>query len=209
MLLNQDDNATGTDTRLKPYGNQFSTGSDVQGERSFSYNSAAQTLGSPDSGVSMQRRIPSNRTGAGQDSQPKSTPARRDALRRGIQQAVREAEAMVSAARDGESTRLSNSAFSLRDTLQDLWDLRDERDDDWGDLLNTLQIAFGVDDYDALSVAQCVAVKQIISEILVMRTVDVSDIEASVQLLRKSGLDPFGWSSTTSDVDAEIDETQP
>jgi hypothetical protein len=208
MSFDQDDNSTGARTQLKHYGSQFSVNSDIQEDRSFSYNSGAQTSGSVDSGVTMQRQNPSQRSGGGQRSQSKSTPARRDAVRRGIQKAIRESEAMLASLDVGESTLASNVAFRLRDTLQDLWELRSEREDDWGDLLNVLQVAFGIEDYDSLTRAQGTALKRVISEYLSMHTVDVCDIEASVQLLRKCGLDPFGWSGAKAVVDMSPDETK-
>ena len=105
----------------------------------------------------IPKRIPQAHAGGSPQGRPASNPARRDAIRRGVQKALREAEAMLAAVGEGELTRLSNKAFELRDTLQDLWAMRDEREDDWGDLLNLLQIALEMDEYESLTAIQCKA----------------------------------------------------
>jgi hypothetical protein len=138
-----------------------------------------------------------------------NNPARRDAVRRGVQKAMREAEAMLAAAGEGELTRLSNKAFELRDTLQDLWALRDEREDDWGDLLNLLQIALERDEYAGLTAIQCKAVKDVIADHLSVHTADIDDIDSSARLLQRAGLDPFGASSpaaAASETGDSLDE---
>ena len=118
----------------------------------------------------------------------------------------------MAAASEGELTRLSNKAFELRDTLQDLWDLRDDREDDWGDLLNLLQIALEMDEYESLTAIQCKAVRDVIADHLSVHTADIDDIENTVRLLRRSGLDPFGSSSPVAalpeagDLPDEVEE---
>ncbi len=170
------------------------------------YIASNQSSGSDVPGVTVRPRAPQRKRRKPQQKQAKSTPARRDALRRGLQQANREGEAMLSAAESGEITRCSNMAFRLRDTLQTLWDLREEREEDWGDLLNTIQIAFGIDDYDVLTTIQCRAVRDVIADHLTQQSVDLSDIESSVRKLRQSGLDPFR--SGTADASEGDDCTE-
>ena len=119
---------------------------------------------------------------------------------------------MLAAAGEGELTRLSNTAFELRDTLQDLWAMRDEREDDWGDLLNHLQIALEMDEYEGLTAIQCKAVREVIADHLSVHTVDIGDIDDSLRLLRRAGLDPFGSTSPAAaapenpDPSDEVDE---
>jgi hypothetical protein len=122
-------------------------------------------------------------------------PQRRDAVRRGVQKALREAEAMMAAVDAGELARLNNKAFELRDTLQDLWALRDEREDDWGDILNHLQIVLEMDEYEGLTAIQCTAVRDIIADHLSVNTAGIDDVENTVRRLLRSGFDPFGSSS--------------
>jgi hypothetical protein len=124
---------------------------------------------------------------------------RHDAVRRGVQKALREAVAMMAAVDEGELARLNNKAFELRDTLQDLWALRDEREDDWGDILNHLQIVLEMDEYEGLTAIQCKAVRDIIADHLSVNTAGIDDVENTVRLLRRSGLDPFGSSSPVAE----------
>ena len=156
------DGGTGTSggVKLLPYGEPLSNNTAARTDRQTPY--LPNSLGSASAGgtASIPKRVPQAHAGGNSQGRPASNPARRDAVRRGVQKALREAEAMLAAVGEGELTRLSNKAFELRDTLQDLWAMRDEREDDWGDLLNLLQIALEMDEYEGLTVIQCKAAEE-------------------------------------------------
>jgi hypothetical protein len=195
--------------KLLPYGEHVSNTSGARDDRLTPYRPTFQGSGSAEVTAPVRQRAAPTRGGASPPGRPASNPARRDAVRRGVQKALREAEAMLAAAGEGELTRLSNKAFELRDTLQDLWALRDEREDDWGDLLNLLQIALEKDEYEGLTAIQCKAVKDVIADHLSVHTADIDDIDSSARLLRRAGLDPFGSSSpaaAASETDDSLDE---
>jgi hypothetical protein len=191
------DSGTGASGGIKllSYGEHVSNNSAARDDRLTTYRSTSQESGSAEVTALIQKRIPQTRAGASPPGKPAADPARRDAVRRGVQKARREADAMLAAAGEGELTRLSNKAFELRDTLQDLWAMRDDREDDWGDLLNLLQIALEMDEYEKLTPIQCKAVRDVIADHLSVHVVDIDDIEETVKLLRRSGLDPFGSAS--------------
>jgi len=48
---------------------------------------------------------------------------------------------MVAAAKAGDLIELSNAGFRVVASLEELWRLRNEREADWGDLLNILQVS--------------------------------------------------------------------
>lgn len=104
------------------------------------------------------------------------------------------------AAGSGDLIGLSNTGFALVHVLDELWALRNEREADWGDLLNLLQGALAKEEFERYTVRQCAAIKEIISKYLFANEVKLSDFESSVKLLREAGLDPWkGISGTLSE----------
>lgn len=71
--------------------------------------------------------------------------ARRYAIAQYLKEAVDEAKAMELAAESGDLMELSIAGNKLRSTLNDLWKARNDREDDWGDLVNILQIVYVLD----------------------------------------------------------------
>src|SRR3990172_2260704 len=59
---------------------------------------------------------------------PPTSPARRDAVRRELERAEREAALMVAAAKAGDLIELSNAGFRVVASLEELWRLRNERE---------------------------------------------------------------------------------
>jgi hypothetical protein len=146
---------------------------------------------------------PSALVGGVRDHSTKSAPARRDALRRGLAGAKEAAASMESHAQTGELIDLSLSGFRLRDSLEDLWELRSEREDDWGDLLNILQGALRLEEFEKFSSEQCCAVYTIVADHLGSGTVGIDDIEQSLKLLRGADLDP--WKGISGKLDSDED----
>jgi hypothetical protein len=162
-----------------------------------SYGTSDTGSGSPEErGRGPKRLMPAG-------SHPRSKPQdlqkqqRRDLLRRLIARASSETEGMTLAADQADVTRMSNLRYKLMDTLQELRELRSDREDDWGDILNTLQIAVEGGETGEYTVAQSEAIRQVIADHLALYEVDGEDVEQSVMLLVESGLDP--WKGTDSE----------
>lgn len=132
-----------------------------------------------------------------------SSKLRLDKQRRLIQRSIEEAESMRIVASIGDETLLSNYSFRLRDTLQELWELRNHREEDWGDILNTLQMVLERDRQAAYNIEQCEAIKEVISNHLSQLSVDGDDVEQSVVILARCGLQPFGGNDPNLQVDSE------
>ncbi|MCI0339149.1 MAG: hypothetical protein L0226_16375 [Acidobacteria bacterium] len=116
---------------------------------------------------------------------------RRYAIGQALATAEQEARDMEEFARAGEVMELSIAGFSLKRALQDLWDLRNDRENDWGDLLNLLQIVLAQVEFEQFTVDQCAAIRKIIVDHLGSGLIDIDDLESSVKLLRKVGFDPW------------------
>lgn len=116
---------------------------------------------------------------------------RRDAMRRLLVRAENLTDKMVANARMKELTRLSNHAYELAGALQELWELRAEREDDWGDILNALQIALDGSELGQYTVDQCRAIKAIIADHLIPHGADGTNLEQAVTRLVESGLSPW------------------
>jgi hypothetical protein len=149
---------------------------------------------------SPERPVDSSTSGTpiGSQGRPKrikrETQQRRDLLRRLVVRASSESEGMARAAELEDATRTNNLSCKLRDTLQELWSLRSERGDDWGDILNALQIALEGSSDRQYTIEQCRAISQVIVDHLTPHEADGEDIEQSVLTLLESGLDP--WKGT-------------
>ncbi len=78
---------------------------------------------------------------------------------------------------------------SLLNILQDLWLLREGREDDWTEILNLLQITLTHQEFEILSLNQRIALDRIFHECLLVRNVGRSDVERTLQVLSDSGFD--------------------
>jgi hypothetical protein len=93
---------------------------------------------------------------------------------------------------------LSNSGFALVEILSDLWDLRGDREEEFGDLINLLQGVLNTCEFEQLSVEQCEVIRRIVEEHVASGSVDDTDLEECVVLLGRAGLDPFKPISETN-----------
>jgi hypothetical protein len=123
--------------------------------------------------------------------------ALRDAIRRGLALAKDTADSMEVYSRTGQLMDLSVAGFKLLSILQDLWELREGREDDWVDLLNILQGALANEPFEKFTPDRCDAIRTIVSDHLATGVVDIDDIERTIQLLRNAGLDP--WKAISGD----------
>jgi hypothetical protein len=75
----------------------------------------------------------------------------------------------------------------LKSTLDALWELRGEKGNDWGDLVNMLQLTVWA--AGNLSEEQCQAVRRVIKTL--NTDVDLDDIVEAERRLSAAGLDPW------------------
>src|SRR6266498_122695 len=190
---------TSTGTIAKGYGQRYSKLADgLQEDRLAGFDLIGDKSGALDS-----RRYPI-RPRQLRITPTRFNPARRDIIRRNLATAERLAREMESSARVSDLMELSNAGFALTAALDELWDLRDEREDDWGDLLNILQGALAKEEFGKFSIQRCAAIRMIIADHLDAGCVDMDDIERSLRLLREAGLDPWKGISGMMASDATL-----
>lgn len=131
--------------------------------------------------------------------------ARRYAIAEYLKEAVQEARTMESAAEAGDLMGLSIAGNELKSTLNDLWNVRGDREDDWGDLVNILQIVIAQKEFERFLPKQCKALQNIIEQHLGGGKTDTDDLKNSIRLLRRAGFDPWSAIERTSDEGDETD----
>ena len=144
---------------------------------------------SGDTSPSTSSFRPGTRKNAGPDKES-SDLAKRDAVRRAVARAGEEAGRMVEAAKEANLMELSNAGFRLASAMDEIWALRGDREESWGDLLNLLQGAIKRLDFESFTVPQCAAIREVISH-LGLWTVEDDDIRSSIRSLRQAGFDPW------------------
>ncbi len=85
----------------------------------------------------------------------------------------------------------ANIAFAFKDCLEELWKNRDNREDNWGDLLNILQIVLAQVEFEQLTVAQKLGIKKITTDYLCTPEILDPDIDDALESLSAAGFDPW------------------
>jgi hypothetical protein len=78
-----------------------------------------------------------------------------------------------------------------RSTLEELWAYRHNREDEWGDFLNILQMLLGGEDFETMPRKRKTALERIFQEIFTTRVMARSDVERGLIVLTQSGFDPW------------------
>lgn len=84
-----------------------------------------------------------------------------------------------------------NIAFEFKNCLEDLWKNRDNREDNWGDLLNILQIVLAQVEFEQLSVAQKLSIKKVTKDYLCKPEILDPYIDEALEVLSDAGFDPW------------------
>ncbi|MCI0622492.1 MAG: hypothetical protein L0387_12665 [Acidobacteria bacterium] len=185
-MLDESPNETNTTVASQRLPNTlFSKVSDVQESRLAGYHVVYSRSGATDNASGFYAVSPITK------SQPRSDAASRDAIRRGLYEAKQEVETMVASAREGDLMELSSAGFRLKETLRQLWGFRNEREEDWGDLLNLLQGVLEQVEFEQFKVEQCAVIRRIICDELGDGIVDIEELERSISALRRAGFDPW------------------
>lgn len=85
----------------------------------------------------------------------------------------------------------TNLAFEFKHCLEDLWENRNLREDNWGDLLNILQAVLAQVEFEQLSNSQKSSIKQVVSEYLCKAEVTNTDFEETLEVLSDAGFNPW------------------
>ena len=111
------------------------------------------------------------------------------------ERASRFAHELQSAVNENELRDASVHGIELKETLQELWSYRKQRNDDWATIVNFLQAALSHQLPESLKPAQCTTFCTIIDTCLSASTGDY-EVERSIQILRSGGFDP--WKSVSA-----------
>lgn len=160
----------------------FAKNTKVQEERSSSYDLA---YGKSDPEEPPMKLVPRGVRGPAVPSQSQGA---RDFSRRVLQKATESASELVAAS---DPVAKANAGFDLLETLEALWALRQLREPDWGDLVNILQTVLSATDLEALSAAQCTAVKRVICDELAGVPMDGEEMSRALDILHSAGFDPW------------------
>jgi len=161
--------------------NVFRKNTSLQEARSLTYDLAYGKSRSASTMASARPRV-----------KPQGVPAaksqgKRDAVRRYVEKAAAYAGELRHA--DDPVSR-ANAGFDLLDSLEVLWDLREQREPDWGDLLNIVQTVLHAADLESLADSQCLAIHDVVRDILGGVPVEVEDLDRAVHVLESAGFDP-------------------
>ncbi|MBN2395995.1 MAG: hypothetical protein JXC36_05990 [Candidatus Atribacteria bacterium] len=85
----------------------------------------------------------------------------------------------------------ANISLEIKSILKDMWQLRNEREHNWGDLINILQAVFAKTDVELLNNQQKKSLRKVINDYLCNSHVDDADLERSIITLSENGLDPW------------------
>ena len=117
--------------------------------------------------------------------------ARRDLMYRSLDKAEAITESMVNHVKDDNSIELANKSFELQHILEDLWQIRSEREPDWVDLLSMIMVMMAQEDFDLFTLSKCKALQTIVQEHLKLALVDIHNLRECRKLLREAGFDPW------------------
>lgn len=88
-----------------------------------------------------------------------------------------------------DRTDTAMAGATLCDMLDDMWQHRHAREDDWIELLNALQIVLRGEIFETMSVSKKDALVTLFTDTLVARTISRADVERGAQLLLDAGFD--------------------
>jgi hypothetical protein len=114
-----------------------------------------------------------------------------DAIRRKILQATNIVNDMLDASRTGDGMELSNLGFELSRCLDELWQFRNHRESNWGDLINLLQVALVKEEFEIYTEQRCSCLQEILQYHLKPNPVEDDDLRMTVRLLRRAEIDPW------------------
>jgi hypothetical protein len=85
----------------------------------------------------------------------------------------------------------TNLVFTFKHCLEELWENRNLREDNWGDLLNILQAVLAQVEFELFSGSQKLGIKKVVTKYLCKAEVTDSDMEDALGILSEAGFDPW------------------
>jgi len=86
---------------------------------------------------------------------------------------------------------ISNHAHQVIDNLQQMWEQRNNRENEWGDLLNILQICLPKESVETLPREKWEGILKVLDECMGLRTVTRLDMDRGLRILKHAGFDPW------------------
>ncbi len=85
----------------------------------------------------------------------------------------------------------ANLTYEFKDCLDSLWENRNSREENWGDLLNMLQAVLKQVEFETLSDLQKSSIRKVTKDYLCIPDVSDEDIKNAIIELSKAKLDPW------------------
>lgn len=118
------------------------------------------------------------------------TPGERYLLGESEKDAALKSREMEDAAARQDKVDLGLAAMELLDDLRELWQRRSLRSEEWGMVLNFLQIALAGEVFEEFDAKRCRAVRSVIERHLTLAATQ-DDVDACIDLLESADLDPW------------------
>ena len=176
---------------------QFLANTDVQEARCESYDLAYDK-----SGERIKRYV-RNKTGFGGNGNAtamEGQAARYDVAVR-LKRSSLDAARLEEAAAEEDFMELTNAITALSERLNELWKVRQLREEYWGQAINFLQIAMNSVQSELLTLEQCKAIRIVIDQQLSAGILDGDDVKSCLAILQKAELDPWAAISARSESD--------
>lgn len=167
-----------------------------QGARSSRYGVSNEPTGKPVQELRIEKPAKISRRTTPPET-IKSNVAEREHLGRVLRDCREKAETLLDSTDPVDFALIGSS---IQSHLQDLWNYRDMRGDDWTEILNVLQIMLTGQEFEILSREKRLAIFKILDECLLARTVSRTDVEHSLQILTDAGFDIWRGLSLPSDI---------
>ena len=153
------------------------------GAAPFGYSVRAKTN---DAAASVERQA----SGTAEASRKKPTTADRHALAEYLEDALTSSRDLEAAVLSADPKGAAIAGLDLRQSLRQLWRLRNVRSVDWATITNKLQVAISHVEFEQFTGDMANAVRMVIESHL-GPDVDNDNVRAATVLLERNGLDPW------------------
>jgi hypothetical protein len=117
--------------------------------------------------------------------------AQRDLIKRTLNNIEELLSQMVEHAENNDLIELGIAENQIKTLLGELWDARQARELDWGDLVNLIRCVVTDEDFELWKTKKLHGFKEIVVNYLRLDQVNMHDIRECIALLRKIDIDPW------------------